>query len=103
MFALGGSKGSENVERYHPNTNTWQLVDTVGMPEHPYSASIMQAVALDGLIYVIASERGNSVWSKVYKYNPETSVWTAVAPTLGSCKSSTASTLKGKIYMIGIS
>ena len=104
VFALGGFQGTEavdSVERYDPNTNTWQLVDTVGTPEHCGSA--MLAVALDGLIYVIVSEEEESYWSKLYKYNPETSVWTAVAPTLGSCHSSTACTLKGKIYMIGIS
>ena len=50
LWALGGSKSPESlVERYNPNTNTWQLMESVGTPAPSDSC----VVTLDGLIYYI--------------------------------------------------
>ena len=43
-----------SVERYDPYPNSWQLMESVGMPAFPKNMSV---VALDGLIYVIGMER----------------------------------------------
>ena len=56
VFAVGGKGGQwgdkwiKSLERYDPDTNTWQLTESVNMPDiEPGSA----VVALNGLIYAV--------------------------------------------------
>ena len=97
VFAVGGKRFSRSelcrytIGRYNPNTDTFQLVET--MSDNRNNSSI---VTLHGLMYFIDPCR-------VHKYNTETSVWTEVAPTMSCRYNATACTLKGKIYVIGMS
>ena len=63
VVALGGHTGFgltqeqvKSVERYDQhNTDTWQLMKSVNMPDINYKKSVL--VALDGLIYVFGKEQ----------------------------------------------
>ena len=57
VYAVGGyliGRGSlHSVERYDPDTNSWQLMKSVDMPVPAFPCGISKVVALDGLIYAI--------------------------------------------------
>ena len=102
VYAVGGRNlfthsTFHSVERYDPDTNSWQLMKSVDMPVPAFPCGISKVVALDGLIYAIGGQRG-----EVYTYNPQTYLWTEVAPLQHVCHAANFCTLKGKIYAIGI-
>ena len=45
LYAIGGRGSGGSVERYHPDTDTWQIMDIkVGCPDQEYSAVILDRI-----------------------------------------------------------
>ena len=45
LYVIGGRGSGGSVERYHPDTDTWQLMDIkVGCPDQEYSAVILDRI-----------------------------------------------------------
>ena len=60
LFAVGGSGGwsEQSMERYDPNTDTWQLMEGVGLKDHFDNQPV---VALDGELYFMGMEQIDAV------------------------------------------
>ena len=59
MFAVGGYGGErseDSMERYDPRTDTWELMESVGVKEH-YNYFCCDVVALNGHLYFIGMEQ----------------------------------------------
>ena len=54
VFAVSGNseKSKDSIERYDPKTNTWQLMESVGVAA-PEEYNAPAVVALDGWLYFI--------------------------------------------------
>ena len=60
VYAVGGPTHwtcAKLVERYHADTNTWQLMESVGMSGNMPTDMNPGMVALEGLIYVLGREQ----------------------------------------------
>ena len=78
-FPSNGSAGTDVVESYDPQTDTWSTVTKL-----PAGRGAAAAAALNGLLYVaggyVAGPAGGAVSASVVAYDPSTRIWTAVAP-----------------------
>ena len=71
---IGGREQGSNANIYDPATNTWTIGSAPGMSIHHF-----QAVAYDGLVYIVGAMTGNfpneTPLDKILIYNPETDQW----------------------------
>jgi large repetitive protein len=99
FYLIGGRENSSNVNMYDPNTKQWSIRANAPMSMHHF-----QAVAYDGLIYVIGALSGGYPGEQpvpnVYLYNPLSNQWLQ-GPEIPRKRGASAAVLhNGKIYIV---
>ncbi len=94
-YGLAGPGTNNEVLRYHPRTNTWDiLAPAIEVREHA------SAVAFDGKIYMIGG-RNETLLSSIEIYDPESNTWSLGAPMNEPRSAHVAIVLNDKIYVCG--
>jgi N-acetylneuraminic acid mutarotase len=96
IFVFGG-RNSRNPQRapvlkYDTLANTWSTLQPM-----PQVYSKIHASVLDGLIYIVGGGDGHDVW----RYDPESSVWSALARTLNSRNNGSSMVIGGVLTAVG--
>ena len=101
LYLLGG-RGSRNVDRFDPDSKTWESMDPMPIEMHHF-----QPVVVGSRIYVIGAFTccfpNEEIVSDVYVYNTVTESWNidGAMPTDRARGSAAAVLHQGKIYLIG--
>ena len=107
IYVIGGAEtigvdlAVSTVFEYNPKTDTW--TQKADMPTARFSAA---ATVVDGKIYVMGGGTPQFKWpwnllSTLEVYDPTTDTWTKNADMPTSRDSASASTVEGKIYVLG--
>ncbi|MBX2838462.1 MAG: hypothetical protein KTR35_16510 [Gammaproteobacteria bacterium] len=101
LYLMGG-RGSRNVDRYDPDTRTWQSLDPMPLEMHHF-----QPVVIGTRIYIIGAFTccypDEDIISDIYVYNTVTDTWDihGEMPEDRARGSAAAVLHKGKIYLLG--
>jgi len=102
IYAMGGVPeitfpAFTTVEEYDPVTDTWTKRADMPAPRSPHTSVV------DGKIYGFggSDRRGGSPFSTLFQYDPATDTWTVEDDMPVVMLGTRASTVDGKIYVIG--
>ncbi|MEE9332558.1 MAG: hypothetical protein V3U65_00515 [Granulosicoccaceae bacterium] len=101
LYLLGG-RGSRNVDRFDPDSNTWESMDPMPIQMHHF-----QPVVVGSKIYIIGAFTccfpDEEIINDIYVYNTVTESWNidGALPTDRARGSAAAVLHQGKIYLIG--
>ena len=80
-MAVGNQTALTSVERYDPDTDTWEMVAPMKTARSESSAAV-----LDGKLYVAGGQSEpldiSTIISTVERYDPSANVWEEVAPMI---------------------
>jgi N-acetylneuraminic acid mutarotase len=91
-------KGSDLMEVYDPDTDTWSTAAALPLKMHHLGAA-----AVDGKLYVLGGYQGDGfgVSNRVFAYDPSTDAWLEKASMPSDRGAHAAVAYGGKIYAIG--
>jgi len=96
---LGGTVGTNSVERYDPVTNLWEPLNDLPSPD---PLNHFQLVTAAGCLYAIGGLRVNfTPTDRVYRYDPIMDMWTERAPLLEPVGAYGAAVVDDMIYISG--
>lgn len=98
LFLFGGRSPvpvTTRITRYNPSTRVFTEVGVL-----PWAADSLQAVLMDGLIYVYSGNYGTERFGNLVTFNPVTNAVVVKAPGIAVAGPSLAA-IKGKLYAFG--
>uniref|UniRef100_A0AAQ4QZ98 Kelch-like family member 5 n=1 Tax=Gasterosteus aculeatus aculeatus TaxID=481459 RepID=A0AAQ4QZ98_GASAC len=113
MYAVGGHDGwsyLSTVERWDPQARQWSFVASMATPRSTVGVAVLNGVGVatwHGFLYAIgghdapASSLASRLSDCVERYDPQTDVWTAVAPMSISRDAVGVCLLGDRLYAVG--